>query len=101
MGAEQKAEIAQTPHPSEHCYTCLDYLDHRQDSLPRLLAEKARREGRPGAEVFAEFMFAAHLRHLEGAPLRPGGPTRLTDPYLGRVAAVMAMACPPGEVTPR
>lgn len=78
-------------HPSMRCYTCLDYLEHRQDTLPRVIVAKAQRENRLGSEVFAEFMQAAHQRHLDGEPLRPGGPTRVTDPYLGRIAAVMAM----------
>lgn len=89
QGAE-KAESGR--HPSQGCYTCLDYLRHRQDTLPRLIATKADREGRPGREVFEESMDAAHARHLDGEPLRPGGPTRITDPYAGRLAALMALA---------
>lgn len=88
---EQMAENTDFGHPSERCYSCLDYLNHRQDSLPELIAIKANREGRPGREVFEEYMTGAHRRHLDGEPLRPGGPTRITDPYLGRMAALMAL----------
>lgn len=83
------------------CCTCADYLQHREDTLPLLIANSARRQGRDGVEVFEEFMTAAHQRHLDGEPLRPDGPTRVTDPYLGRLAALMAlgagMSNPPGQ----
>lgn len=72
------------------CYSCRDYAEHRRDALAEPLADKAIREGRPVVEVVDEFMMAAHDRHLAGTSLRPGGPTRVIDPALGRVAALLS-----------
>lgn len=72
------------------CYTCLDYTEHRREVLAGPLADRAIREGRDAVDVVDEFMAAAHERHLSGTPLREGGPTRVTDPVLGRLAALLA-----------
>lgn len=72
------------------CYTCRDYTERRIDSIAPPLADKAEREGREVIDVVNEFMLAAHKRHLGGQPLREGGPTRVTDPELGRLAAMMS-----------
>lgn len=74
------------------CYTCRDYSQHRREALSPALAEKAKREKRDVVEVVDEFMLAAHQRHLTGEPLRPDGPTRVTDPMIGRITALMAAA---------
>jgi hypothetical protein len=73
------------------CYTCRDYAAHRRYQLAQPLGEKARREGRDVIEVVDEFMWAAHERHLDGTPLRDGGPTRITDPTAGRLLTTLAM----------
>lgn len=73
------------------CYTCRDYAEHRRETIAGPLGAKARREGRDPIEVVDEFMWAAHERHLDGAPLREGGPTRVTDPTAGRLLATFAM----------
>lgn len=72
------------------CYSCRDYAEYRREVIAKPLAVKARREGRDVIEVVDEFMLAAHDRHLNGDPLRPGGPTRVTDPTLGRLAALLS-----------
>jgi hypothetical protein len=72
------------------CYTCRDYALHRRELLAGPLADKAQREGRDVVEVVDDFMLAAHDRHQAGEPLRPGGPTRTTDPNLARTAALLA-----------
>lgn len=72
------------------CYTCRDYAEHRRAVIAGPLAVKARREDRDVIEVVDEFMLEAHERHLDGTPLRPGGPTRVTDPAIGRLAALLA-----------
>ena len=72
------------------CYTCCDYLEHRRDALAPALADKARAEGREVIPVVDEFMLAAHARHLTGEPLRPDGPTRVTDPTFARLAALLS-----------
>lgn len=79
-----------------HCYTCRDYSTHRRDALVGPLSDKAIKEGRDVAEVVDEFMNAAHERHLDGTPLRPGGPARITDPAIGRLMAVLSL----GDLTP-
>jgi hypothetical protein len=73
------------------CYTCRDYAEHRREALAVPLADKARREGRDVIEVVDEFMLAAHDRHLTGEPLRPDGPTRVTNPDAGRLLATYAL----------
>jgi hypothetical protein len=72
------------------CYTCSDYAQHRRHTLAPALADKAQRENRDVVEVVDNFMLAAHDRHLAGHPLREGGPTRVTDPNLGRLAALLS-----------
>lgn len=72
------------------CYACRDYAEHRADVIVQPLADKAIRERRPVQEVVNEFMWAAHARHLEGEPLRPGGPTRVLGPTLMRAAVLMS-----------
>ena len=78
------------PAPWRSCYTCRDYAQHRIDVITQPLADKAEREDRDAAEVVEEYMAAAHARHLAGDPLREGGPTRVTDPTLGRLAALLS-----------
>lgn len=73
------------------CYSCRDYVEHRRETLAPFLAAKARREGRDVIPVVDEFMLAAHDRHLDGTPLRNGGPTRITDPLAGRLLATYAL----------
>lgn len=73
------------------CYSCRDYAEHRREALAVPLADKARREGRDVVEVVDLFMAAAHRRHMAGEPLRPGGPTRATDPRIGRLLATYAL----------
>ncbi len=72
------------------CYSCRDYAETRRHALAEPLAEKARREGRDVIEVVDEFMLAAHDRHMTGEPLRPDGPTRVTNPEFGRLAALLS-----------
>lgn len=72
------------------CYTCRDYAESRRAVLAEPLANKAIREGRDVREVADEFMLGAHRRHLDGQPLRPGGPTSVTDPAFGRLAALLS-----------
>lgn len=79
------------------CYTCRDYALARREVIAVPLGDKARREGRDVIEVVDEFMAAAHRRHLNGEPLRPGGPTRIGDPALGRLAALFAPRLLEGE----
>jgi hypothetical protein len=87
------------------CYTCQDYLadPEKRLALAHRFGDKARAEGRDPVAVVDEFMAAAHERHLAGEPLRPGGPTRVTDPALGRLAALLSPGLfgtsvkPPGE----
>lgn len=79
------------------CYSCRDYAEHRRDALAAPLADKAIREHRDVDEVVNEFMSAAHARHVYGTPLRPGGPTRITDPAISRFAAMLS----PGLFDPR
>lgn len=74
------------------CYTCRDYSTHRREALVEPLADKAIRERRDIVEVVDEFMNAAHERHLDGTPLRPGGPTRITNPAIGRLVAMLSPA---------
>lgn len=73
------------------CYTCRDYATWRRRVLAQPLADKARREGRDVIEVTEEYMAGAHQRHIGGLPLRPGGPTRVTDPFAGRTVATYAL----------
>ena len=86
-----------TPKPSAasdvwaNCYSCRDYALHRREVIAGPLAAKARWQGRDTVEVVDEFMLAAHARHLAGQPLRPGGPTRVTDPDIGRFAAMISL----------
>ena len=75
----------------QSCYSCRDYAQHRRDDIARPLADRARREGREVIKVVDEFMLAAHDRHMTGEPLREGGPTRVTDPTIGRFAALMML----------
>lgn len=76
----------------KHCYTCLDYAQERRDVIAGPLGAKAHREGRNAFEVVDEFMLAAHERHVStGEPLRPGGPTRVTNPNAGRLMATYMM----------
>lgn len=75
----------------QSCYTCRDYSTHRRTAIAQPLADKAIREGRHVVEVVNEFMAAAHERHMAGEPLRPGGPTRMTDPAVGRMAALIGL----------
>lgn len=75
----------------QSCFTCRDYAEHRREQLAPHLADKARREGRDVIEVADEFMMAAHVRHLNGVPLREAGPTRVTNPEIGRILATYAM----------
>lgn len=82
--------------PWQSCYTCRDYATHRRADLAEPLADKAIREGRDATEVVDEFMAGAHARHLDGTPLREGGPTRITDPVVSRLAALLA----PGLIGP-
>lgn len=81
------------------CYTCQDYLSdvEKRLTLADRLGEKAKREGREVAAVVDEFMEAAHDRHLTGEPLRQGGPTRVTDPWMGRLAALLGSVLPPAR----
>jgi hypothetical protein len=72
------------------CYSCRDYALHRRETLAVPLADKARREGRDVIAVVDEFMLAAHDRHMAGEPLRPDGPTRVTNPAIGRLAALLS-----------
>lgn len=72
------------------CFSCRDYAQHRRTALAKPLAAKAEREQRAAEEVVDEFMSAAHARHMAGVPLREGGPTRVTDPAIGRLAALIA-----------
>ena len=72
------------------CYSCGDYATSQRERIAVPLADKARREGRDVIEVVDEFMLAAHERHIAGEPLRPGGPTRVTDPAIGRLAALLS-----------
>lgn len=73
------------------CYSCRDYLTpEKRLVLADSLGDKAKREGRDVIEVVDEYMLAAHERHLGGQPLRPGGPTRVTDPAIGRLAALLS-----------
>lgn len=74
------------------CHTCQDYLDHgtKRKVLSDELALKAFRDGLKAEDVVDEFMLAAHKRHMDGYPLREDGPTRMTDPYLGRMAALLS-----------
>lgn len=74
----------------KNCYTCRDYAEHRRGAIARPLAGKANREDRNVIEVVDEFMLAAHDRHLSGQPLREGGPTRVIDPWIGRMAAMLS-----------
>lgn len=76
--------------PWKSCYTCRDYAEHRRHVIVEPLTDKAIREGRDVVEVVDEFMAAAHERHLSGKTLREGGPTRVTDPALGRLAALLS-----------
>ena len=81
------------------CYTCHDYLAdvEKRLVLADRLGEKAKRERREPTAVVDEFMDAAHERHLAGEPLRPGGPTRVTDPWMGRLAALLGTITPPAQ----
>lgn len=74
------------------CFTCQDYLDYRSKArdLSIAVAAKAKRDGLEVEEVIEEFMLAAHDRHMAGEPLREDGPTRMTDPYLGKMAALLS-----------
>lgn len=73
------------------CYTCRDYALSRREVIAPPLADKARREGREVIAVVDEFMASAHLRHVQsGQPLRDGGPTRVIDPVVGRLAALLS-----------
>lgn len=76
----------------QSCYSCRDYALKRRSVLAPHMGDKAIREGREATEVVDEFMEAAHERHMAGEPLYPGGPTRVTDPALGRLAALFAAA---------
>lgn len=78
----------------KHCFSCRDYATARRSTIPQPLADKARREDRDVTEVVDEFMMAAHDRHMSGEPLRPDGPTRVTDPTLGRIAALWSTFVP-------
>lgn len=71
-----------------YCYTCRDYLSTRRERLAIELGKRAKQTGRDVIELADEFMDAAHQRHLDGQPLREGGPTRVTDPVSGRLAAL-------------
>lgn len=73
------------------CYSCRDYAEHRREAIAKPLADKARREGRDVLDVVDDFMLAAHRRHLDGEPLRPGGPTQIIDPTVGRKLAAYAL----------
>lgn len=90
MISQQRSDRWQT------CFSCRDYAEHRRAVIAGPLADKAKRERRDVVSVVDEFMLAAHERHLAGEPLRPGGPTRVTDPALGRLAALMS----PGLFSP-
>lgn len=75
------------------CFKCRDYAHARKEILAPKLAAKAELASgeRSIIEVIDEFMMAAHRRHVEsGEPLRPGGPTRVTDPAVGRLNAMLA-----------
>lgn len=74
----------------QFCYSCRDYAEHRRETLAGPLADKAIRDDRDVVEVVDEFMAGAHQRHVAGTPLRPGGPTRVLDPALGRMAALLS-----------
>lgn len=76
----------------QECFACRDYAEHRRAVLVGPLTDKALREGRDVVEVVDGFMLAAHDRHMAGTPLRDGGPTRVTNPDLGRMAALMFSA---------
>lgn len=74
------------------CFTCRDYARERREAIAEPLADKARLEAREVIAVVDEFMAAAHVRHVTtGEPLRKGGPTRVTDPTVGRLLATYAM----------
>lgn len=88
MTSTSKAESERFPWQS--CYTCRDYAAHRRADLAEPLADKAMREGRDTIAVVDEFMAGVHARHLTGVPLRDGGPTRITDPAIGRLAALLS-----------
>lgn len=82
----------------QSCYTCRDYARERRDAISAPLAGKARREGRDVVEVVDEFMDAAHHRHVATRePLREGGPTRVIDPTIGRLAALLSPGLFGGE----
>lgn len=93
MSGGQFPETAQV---WKSCYTCRDYTHHRREQLAEPLADKAIREGRDVIAVVDEFMLAAHERHMAGEPLRPDGPTRVTHPDFGRLAALLS----PGPFSP-
>lgn len=78
------------------CYSCRDYSKKRRGVIAIPLAKKAEQERRDAEGVVDEFMQAAHERHMAGNPLYPGGPTRVTDPELGRLAALLS----PGLFSP-
>ena len=101
INAGEKITNEPMPPAWRSCYTCRDYLEHRQFVLIQPLAAKADREDRDPVEVVDEYMAAAHARHLAGQPLREGGPTRVTDPTLGRLAALLSPGLfgPPREAT--
>jgi hypothetical protein len=75
----------------KHCYTCRDYAETQRTRIAQPLADKARAEERDVVEVVDEFMWAAHERHLDGESLRKDGPTRVTDPVAGQLAALMGI----------
>ena len=72
------------------CSSCGDYMQHRRGVIAQPLADKAQREGRAVIDVVDEFMRGAHARHMAGHPLRTDGPTRATDPAIGRLAALLS-----------
>ncbi len=84
------SELSESAFIWQSCYTCRDYATYRREELALPLAKKASREGREVVEVVDEFMIAAHNRHLDGTPLREGGPTRVLDPMVGRMAALLS-----------
>jgi hypothetical protein len=90
----EHAEYEQWPtdHPSTHCYTCADYMERRRETLLPQIVAAAERQGVAPRPLFVEFMGQAHQRHLEGEPLYVGGPTRVTDPLVGRFVALMALS---------